>query len=94
MRCPNSKAFLQWSKILDILLLSHSFRLYLRYKYLEKMHEEEMNKILVYLKGFTAPQRKALAQITALWLASGQLPATILPILINVSLKAPQYSYL
>ena len=44
-----------------------------------------MNKILVYLKGFTAPQRKALAQITALWLASGQLPATILPILINVS---------
>merc|ERR1712066_864200 len=54
-----------------------------RYKYLEKMHEEEMNKILVYLKGFTAPQRKALAQITALWLASGQLPATILPILIN-----------
>jgi len=58
-------------------------RLVRRYKYLEKMHEEEMNKILVYLKGFTAPQRKALAQITALWLASGQLPATILPILIN-----------
>ena len=50
-----------------------------------------MNKILVYLKGFTASQRKALAQITALWLAAGQLPATILPILINVSLKKSQY---
>ena len=48
------------------------------------MHEEEMKKILVYLKGFTAEQKTALAQITALWLASGQVPPTILPILINV----------
>ena len=33
-----------------------------RYKYLEKMHEEEMNKILVYLKGFSEPlhSRKAI----------------------------------
>ncbi len=45
-----------------------------------------MMKILVYLKGFTGEERKALAQVTALWLASGQLPSTILPILINVSL--------
>jgi hypothetical protein len=34
-----------------------------RYKYLEKMHEEEMNKILVYLKGFTEEERKRLAQV-------------------------------
>lgn len=54
-----------------------------RYKYLEKMHEEEMNKILVYLKGFSRDERQRLAQITALWLASGQIPANILPILIN-----------
>ncbi|QQP52776.1 Extra bases, partial [Caligus rogercresseyi] len=54
-----------------------------RYKYLEKMHEEEMNKILVYLKGFSSDQRTILAQITALWLSSGQLPATLLPILIH-----------
>jgi len=54
-----------------------------RFKYLEKMHEEEMNKILVYLKGFSAQERTALAQITALWLATGQIPATILPVLIN-----------
>ena len=57
-----------------------------RFKYLEKMHEEEMNKILVYLKGFTAQERTALAQITALWLASGQIPATVLPVLIHVSI--------
>merc|ERR1712226_894679 len=51
--------------------------------YLEKMHEEEMTKLLVYLKGFTEDQRTRLAQITALWLASGQIPSTILPVLIN-----------
>nr|ACO10382.1 extra bases [Caligus rogercresseyi] len=54
-----------------------------RYKYLEKMHEEEMNKILVYLKGFSSDQRTILAQITALWLSSGQLPATLMPILVH-----------
>lgn len=43
-----------------------------------------MNKILVYLKGFTDEERNALAQITGLWLASGQVPASILPVLINV----------
>ena len=59
---------------------------YFRYKYLEKMHEEEMSKILVYLKGFTDDERLRLAQITALWLASGQIPASTLRVLINVSL--------
>jgi len=54
-----------------------------RYKYLEKMLEEEMRKILVYLKGFTEEERTRLAQITALWLASGQIPATIIPVLIQ-----------
>jgi len=54
-----------------------------RYKYLEKMHEEEMSKILVYLNGFNDEERERLAQITALWLASGQIPATTLRVLIN-----------
>jgi len=49
------------------------------------MHEEEMFKILVYLKGFSEEQRDRLAKATALWIGNGQLPATILPILINVS---------
>ena len=48
------------------------------------MHEEEMSKILVYLKGFTEDERLRLAQITALWLASGQIPASTLRVLINV----------
>lgn len=51
------------------------------------MHEEEMSKILVYLKGFTDNERLRLAQITALWLAAGNIPATTLKVLINVSLK-------
>lgn len=54
-----------------------------QYKFLEKMHAEEMRKILVYLKGFTEEERNRLAQITALWLASGQIPATIIPVLIQ-----------
>merc|ERR1711992_310664 len=54
-----------------------------RYKYLEKMHEEEMSKILVYLKGFTDDERLRLAEITALWLATGQIPPTTLRVLIN-----------
>merc|ERR1712088_962873 len=54
-----------------------------RYKYLEKMHEEEMSKILVYLKGFTVDERLRLAEITALWLATGQIPPTTLRVLIN-----------
>ncbi len=37
-----------------------------RFKYLEKMHEEEMNKILVYLKGFSDEDRRRLAQASNL----------------------------
>ena len=49
------------------------------------MHEEEMSKILVYLNGFTDQERSRLADITALWLAKGQIPPTTLRVLINVS---------
>ena len=59
------------------------------------MHEEEMRKILVYLKGFTEEERTRLAQITALWLAAGQIPATILPVLIqvNINIEKPVYRH-
>ena len=67
---------------------SNSVKIFFRYKYLEKMHEEEMKKILVYLKGFSNNERNVLAQITALWLAGGQISPAILPILIHVSLKS------
>lgn len=49
-----------------------------RYKYLEKIFEEEMKKILVFLKGFGEIERHKLALITALFLANGQIPATVL----------------
>merc|ERR1719216_779393 len=42
-----------------------------------------MSKILVYLKGFTDEERLRLAEITALWLATGQIPPTTLRVLIN-----------
>ena len=56
-----------------------------KFKYLEKILVEEMKKILVYLKGFTDEERLRLAEITALWLATGQIPPTTLRVLINVS---------
>lgn len=39
-----------------------------RFKYLEKMFEEEMKKVLVFIKGFKPSERIKLARMTALWL--------------------------
>lgn len=39
-----------------------------RYKYLEKMFEEEMKKVLVFIKGFKPIDRIKLARMTALWI--------------------------
>lgn len=39
-----------------------------RYKYLEKMFEEEMKKVLIFIKGFTPSERLKLARMTALWI--------------------------
>lgn len=54
-----------------------------RYKYLEKMFEEEMKKVLVFIKGFTPIERTKLARMTALWVASGAVPPTVLAVLNN-----------
>jgi len=54
-----------------------------RYKYLEKMLEEEMKKVLVYIKGFTESERVNLARITALWISSNSVPPAVLNSLIN-----------
>jgi len=56
-----------------------------RYKYLEKMFVDEMNKILVYLKGFTDSERTKLARMTALWLTNGSIPPSVLLVMLNVS---------
>ncbi|XP_073840959.1 basic leucine zipper and W2 domain-containing protein kra [Musca autumnalis] len=54
-----------------------------RYKYLEKMFEEEMKKVLVFIKGFTPIERIKLARMTALWLSNGSVPPTVLLVLNN-----------
>lgn len=54
-----------------------------RYKYLEKMFEEEMKKVLVFIKGFSVQERIKLARMTALWISNGAVPPTVLSVLIN-----------
>lgn len=54
-----------------------------RYKYLEKMFEEEMKKVLVFMKGFSPKERIKLARMTALWISNSSVPPTILSVLIN-----------
>lgn len=54
-----------------------------RYKYLEKMFEEEMKKVLIFIKGFTPSERLKLARMTGLWIGNGSVPPTVLNVLIN-----------
>ncbi|EDO30144.1 predicted protein, partial [Nematostella vectensis] len=46
-------------------------KLICRYRYLQKSYEEEMNKILLFLKGFTDEEREKLAFTTGVVLANG-----------------------
>lgn len=55
-----------------------------RYKYLEKMFEEEMKKVLVFIKGFSETERRKLARMTALWISNGSVPPGVLLVLSNV----------
>ncbi|KAG5678487.1 hypothetical protein PVAND_008156 [Polypedilum vanderplanki] len=54
-----------------------------RYKYLEKMFEDEMKKVLVFIRGFQPIERVKLARMTALWISNGAVPATVLSVLNN-----------
>lgn len=54
-----------------------------RYKYLEKMFEEEMKKVLVFIKGFSPIDRIKLARMTSLWIGNGAVPPTVLSVLNN-----------
>jgi hypothetical protein len=47
------------------------------------MFEEEMKKVLVFIKGFTPIERVKLARMTALWVANGAVPPTVLAVLNN-----------
>lgn len=54
-----------------------------RYKYLEKMFEDEMKKVLVFIRGFQPIERVKLARMTALWIANSAVPPTVLGVLYN-----------
>ncbi|XP_061109997.1 eIF5-mimic protein 1 isoform X2 [Conger conger] len=49
-----------------------------RYKYLEKAFEEEIKKLLLFLKAFSESERTKLAMLTGILLANGMLPPAIL----------------
>ncbi|XP_063780477.1 eIF5-mimic protein 1 isoform X1 [Pseudophryne corroboree] len=49
-----------------------------RYKYLEKAFEEEIKKLLLFLKAFSEAEQTKLAVLTGILLAGGTLPASIL----------------
>uniref|UniRef100_A0A3B5MDY2 Basic leucine zipper and W2 domains 1a n=1 Tax=Xiphophorus couchianus TaxID=32473 RepID=A0A3B5MDY2_9TELE len=57
-----------------------------RYKYLEKGFEEEIKKLLLFLKGFTESERNKLAMLTGILLANGSISASILSSLYNENL--------
>ncbi|XP_063816435.1 eIF5-mimic protein 2-like isoform X2 [Pseudophryne corroboree] len=57
-----------------------------RYKYLEKGFEEEVKKLLLFLKGFSESERNKLAMLTGILLANGNLSASILNSLYNENL--------
>jgi hypothetical protein len=47
------------------------------------MFEDEMKKVLIFIKGFKPIERVKLARMTALWIASGTVPPTVLAVLYN-----------
>ncbi|KAJ8367665.1 hypothetical protein AAFF_G00313650 [Aldrovandia affinis] len=49
-----------------------------RYKYLEKAFEDEIKKLLLFLKAFSESERTKLAMLTGILLANGTLPSAIL----------------
>lgn len=57
-----------------------------RYRYLQKAFEDEIKKILLFLKGFTEDQRNKLAIVTGIILANGMAPPTSLTSLLNETL--------
>nr|XP_044996997.1 basic leucine zipper and W2 domain-containing protein 1-like isoform X2 [Jaculus jaculus] len=57
-----------------------------RYKYLEKGFEDEVKKLLLFLKGFSESERNKLAMLTGVLLANGTLNASILNSLYNGNL--------
>ncbi|XP_007469093.1 PREDICTED: basic leucine zipper and W2 domain-containing protein 2, partial [Lipotes vexillifer] len=57
-----------------------------RYKYLEKAFEDEMKKLLLFLKAFSEAEQTKLAMLSGILLGNGTLPANILTSLFTDSL--------
>ncbi|XP_069790421.1 eIF5-mimic protein 2 [Narcine bancroftii] len=57
-----------------------------RYKYLERGFEDEIKKLLLFLKGFTESERTKLAMLTGILLGNGTLSSSILSSLFNENL--------
>uniref|UniRef100_G1TBL0 eIF5-mimic protein 1 n=1 Tax=Oryctolagus cuniculus TaxID=9986 RepID=G1TBL0_RABIT len=57
-----------------------------RYKYLEKAFEDEMKKLLLFLKAFSETEQTKLAMLSGILLGNGTLPASILTSLFTDSL--------
>uniref|UniRef100_A0A672G391 5MP1/2-like HEAT domain-containing protein n=1 Tax=Salarias fasciatus TaxID=181472 RepID=A0A672G391_SALFA len=62
------------------------YKLIRRYKYLEKAFEEEIKKLLLFLKAFSESERAKLATLTGVLLAGGTLPPPIICSLFTESL--------
>lgn len=54
------------------------YKLIRRYKYLEKSFEDELKKLILFLKGFNEEERRTLGRITGIFLANGLGDATVL----------------
>jgi hypothetical protein len=60
--------------IITVFVIPQIFnKLVRRYKYLEKMFEEEMKKVLVFIRGFQPIERVKLARMTALWIGRSKI---------------------
>jgi hypothetical protein len=51
-----------------------------RFKYLEKMFEEQIKKVFTYMKRYTDEERSKLATMTGLWISNQALPPTCLQV--------------
>jgi hypothetical protein len=58
-----------------------------RFKYLEKMFEEEMRKVFTYMRRFNDDDRNKLAKMTGLWICNGSLSPNALTVVAVVSIK-------
>ncbi|XP_044745015.1 protein krasavietz [Coccinella septempunctata] len=54
-----------------------------RYKYLEKIFQDEIKKILVFVKYFSVEERLKLSVMVSLWISNGSIPFNVITVLNN-----------